>query len=94
MTGIVIGNTIRNAWKQILYWGLGLGLLSFYIVFIGSDSDIVTGYASLFESMPPAMLQAFGASSVTLFTSTEGWVVTIFVSEAAIFLSIFAVLAG
>lgn len=94
MTGIVIGNTIRDAWKQILYWGLGLGLLSAYIVFIGSDADIIKGYASLFESMPPAMLQAFGASSVSLFTSTEGWIVTIFVSEAAIFISVFAVLAG
>ena len=94
MTGIVIGNTVRDAWKQILYWGLGLGLLSFYIVFIGSDSEIIKGYASLFESMPPAMLQAFGASSLELFTSTEGWIVTIFVSEALIFLSFFAVMAG
>ncbi len=94
MTGIVVGNTIRNAWKQVLYWGLGLGVLGVYIVFIGSDSDIVKGYASLFESMPPAMLQAFGASSLEMFSSTEGWIVTIFVSEAAIFLSVFAVLAG
>ena len=27
MSGIVIGNTLRTSWKQILYWGLGLGVL-------------------------------------------------------------------
>ncbi len=94
MAGIVLGNTLRSAWKQILYWGCGMGLLGVYIVFIGSDADIVQGYASLFESMPPAMLQAFGASSLELFSSTEGWFVSIFVSEVIIFLSIFAVMAG
>ena len=94
MSGIVISYTFRSAWKQILYWGLGLGVLGAYIVFIASDSDIVQGYANLFESMPPAMLQAFGASDVELLRTAEGWIVSIFVSEAGIFLSIFAVMAG
>ena len=94
MSGIVIGNTLRTSWKQILYWGLGLGVLGLYIDFIASSPDIISGYADLFKSMPPALLQAFGASDVALFTSAEGWIVSIFVSEAAIFLSIFAVMAG
>ena len=94
MSGIVIRHTLRTSWKQILYWGIGLGVLGLYIVFIGSDSDIVQGYAQLFESMPPALLQAFGASDVQFFASTEGWIVSIFVSEAAIFFSVFAVMAG
>jgi len=94
MRGIVIAQTLRTSWKQILYWGLGLGLLGMYIVFIGSDRDLVQGYAKLFESLPPAMLQAFGASSIDMFQSVEGWVVTLFVSEAGIFISVFAVMAG
>ena len=81
-------------WKQILYWGLGLGVLGLYIDFIASSPDIISGYAELFETMPPALLQAFGASDVALFTTSEGWIVSIFVSEAAIFLSVFAVMAG
>ena len=72
MTGIVIASTLRSAWKQILYWGVGLGVLGLYIVFIASDSDIIEGYANLFESMPPAMLEAFGASDVELFRTSEG----------------------
>ena len=72
MTGIVIASTLRTAWKQILYWGVGLGVLGFYIVFIASDSDIIEGYANLFESMPPAMLKAFGASDAELLRSSRG----------------------
>lgn len=94
MNGIVIGNTLRTSWKQILYWGLGLGALGLYIDFIASSPDIISGYAELFKTMPPALLQAFGASDVALFTTSEGWIVSIFVSEAAIFLSVFAVMAG
>lgn len=94
MNGIVVKHTLRTSWKQILYWGIGLGVLGLYIAFIGSDSDIVQGYASLFESMPPALLKAFGASDVAFFATTEGWIVSIFVSESSIFLSVFAVMAG
>ena len=94
MNGVVLTNTLRASWKQSLYWGLGMGLLGIYIVFISSNADIVEGYAELFKSMPPALLQAFGASDAALFTSTEGWVVSIFVSEASLILSIQAVIAG
>ena len=94
MSGIIVGNTLRTSWKQILYWGLGLGALGLYIDFIAASPDIISGYAELFESFPPALLQAFGASDVALLTRSEGWIVSIFVSEAAIFLSVFAVMAG
>lgn len=94
MTGIVIGNTLRTSWKQILYWGVGLGALGLYIDFIAMSPDIISGYADLLKSMPPAMLQAFGASDIALLTTAEGWIVSVFVSEAAIFLSVFAVMAG
>ena len=94
MTGIVIANTLRTSWKQILYWGLGLGALGLYIDFIAQSPDIISGYADLLKSMPPAMLQAFGASDTALLTTAEGWIVSLFVSEAAIFLSVFAVMAG
>ena len=94
MRGIVFANTLRTSWKQVLYWGLGLGLLGFYIAFIASSSDIIQGYADLLATMPPAMLQAFGLTNVELLRSSEGWIVSVFVSEAVIFLSVFAVMAG
>ena len=25
MTGTIIANTLRTSWKQVLYWGLGMG---------------------------------------------------------------------
>ena len=94
MNGMILSNTLRTSWKQVLYWGLGLGVLGIYIVFIASSSDIIEGYAKLFESLPPAALQAFGASDAALFSTAEGWIVSILVTEAALFLSIHAVVAG
>ena len=81
MTGVVVGNTLRTSWKQILYWGLGLGALGLYIDFIAMSPDIISGYADLLKSMPPAMLQAFGVSGIEVLTTPEGWIVSIFVSE-------------
>ena len=94
MTGTILANTLRTSWKQVLYWGLGMGLLGIYIAFIASDSNIVQGYADLFESLPPAFLQAFGVSGAALLTTTEGWLVSIYISEAALILSFHAVIAG
>ena len=97
MNGIVIYNTLRSSWKQALYWGLGLGILGFYIVFIASSSEVLEGYANLFKSMPPAVLAAFGVfgvSDLELMATVEGWIVTIYVAEAALILSIYAVMAG
>ncbi|MCY4146927.1 MAG: ABC transporter permease subunit [Chloroflexi bacterium] len=94
MSGVILGNTLRIAWKQMLYWGLGLGILGAYIIFIASNSDIVQGYADLFDSLPPALMNVLGASGSELFRTTEGWVVTILVSELALFISVYAVMAG
>jgi len=55
----------------------------------------VAGFAAtIFIPLAAALLQAFGASTADIFRSTDGWVVSIFVSEAALILSIYAVMAG
>lgn len=94
MTGVIIQNTLRSSWKQALYWGLGMGALGLYITVIASSSEILEGYANLLEAMPPALLSAFGMGDARLLTTTEGWIVTVFATEAALILSIYAVMAG
>ena len=94
MTGAVIRNTLRDSWKQALYWGLGMGILGLYITVIASSSEILEGYANLLESLPAALLNAFGMGDARLMTSAEGWIVSIFATEATIILSVYAVMAG
>ena len=95
MTGTIIQNTLRTSWKQALYWGLGMGVLGLYITFIASSSEILEGYAELLGTLPPAILQAFGmGGDARLLTSTEGWIVIIFATEATLILSVYAVMAG
>ena len=94
MNGAILQNTLRASWKQALYWGLGMGILGLYITVIASSSEILEGYANLLGTIPPAILRAFGMGDARLLTTAEGWIVTIFATEAALILSIYAVMAG
>lgn len=94
MTGVIIKDTMRSNWKSTLYWGCGIGILGIYLVAIASSSDIIGGYVTLLESLPPAMLSAFGINDVRMFSTAEGWITSGFVSYAMLMLSFYAVMAG
>lgn len=94
MTGSIFFDTLRQDWKQAIFWGLGIGVLGFYVTFIASDLDVVQQYAELLESLPPAMLNAFGITDARLFTTAEGFIGAAYVTYAMIILSIYAVLTG
>lgn len=94
MMGVIIKDTIRAHWKTTLSWGIGIGVLGIYLVAIASSSEIMEGYGPLLESLPPAMLSAFGISDARLFTTTEGMISAGFVSYAMLMLSAYAVTSG
>jgi len=94
MTWQILLDTLRQDWKQALYWGFGIGILGFYVTFIASDLEVVQQYAELLESLPPAMLSAFGIGDVRLFTTAEGFISLAYVTYAMIILSVYAVMIG
>lgn len=94
MTGTIFRDTLRANWKQVLYWGIGMGVLGIYVVAIASSSEILEGYGEIMESLPPALLGIFGISDARLFTSVEGFVTGAYVTYAMLILSVFAVMAG
>lgn len=94
MTGSIFWNTLRSSWRQAIYWGIGVGILGFYVTFIASDLGVVQQYAELLETLPPAMLNAFGITDARLFTTAEGFISAAYVTYAMIILSVYAVMTG
>lgn len=94
MTGIIFSNTVRTSWKQMLMWGIGMGVLGFYITVIASDVDILEGYAGMLETIPPAMLQIFGFSDADMLMTIEGFIGSAYVLYAMLILSIYGIATG
>jgi len=94
MIGSIFTDTLRQDWKQAIFWGIGVGLLGFYVTFIASDLDVVQQYVELLDTLPPAMLSAFGITDTSLFTSAEGFISSAYVTYAMIILSVYAVMTG
>ncbi|MGJ3240383.1 MAG: ABC transporter permease subunit [Anaerolineae bacterium] len=94
MTGTIFVEQFKQTWRQMLYWGVGLFMLAFYILAVIEDPDIIEQYSVLLQSFPPAMLSAFGLSDAALLTSAEGFVAFAGFTYGGLALAVFGVLAG
>lgn len=94
MTGVLFIEQLKQGWRQILYWGLGLSLLTFYITAIIEDPEIISQYSVVLQSFPPAMLSAFGLSDAALLTTAEGFIAFAGFTYGGLALAVFGVLAG
>jgi ABC-2 type transport system permease protein len=94
MTGVVFGHTLRQNWRSVLYWGLGLAFLGFYVVVVFSDEEVAKGYASLLSIMPSALLDMLGATDLELMTTPEGFLNFAFFGYALYIFAAYAVVAG
>lgn len=95
MSGVVFVHTLRRNWRAMLYWGLGLGLYGFFVVTLLQDENSLKQIVEIVETLPPAMLQAFGISSDMTFLATPGGFLSArFFGLAIILLLVYAVSAG
>ena len=94
MTGAVFSETLRRNWRQILWWGLGIGALGMSVALIVPNADMLKTLARAFQSMPPSMLEMFGGEDAASMATPEGFLNLIFFSYALLILAGFAVIAG
>lgn len=94
MSGVIFVETLRRNWRQILYWGLGLALLGFYIMVVIPDVDALQQYAKLVENLPPALLKMFGAEDAAAIATPEGFVSFGYFGYTLLILAVYAVIAG
>lgn len=95
MNGAIFIETLKRNWRQILYWGIGLGMLGFYVVSIVQDVDVLKQYQDIIANkLPPALMQAIGISDVAALATPEGFIAFGFLTYALILMLVYAVLAG
>jgi len=94
MYGSVFFETLRRHWKQILYWGGGLGLYALLgFALMPSTPEGLAEYENLTEALDPSLLRAFGIDPGML-ASPEGFIGYSFFGYTLLIMSVFAVLAG
>lgn len=94
MRGEIFKDAVRDGWKSMLGWGIGMGMLGFFIVALMQDSELLEQYSKLLSQLPPVFLQFMGASDAAMFTSVEGYIGSLYVSYAMLMLSVYAVIVG
>ena len=94
MPGAIFIETLRRNWRQVLYWGLGLGLLGYYVQIIVPNVDALNEYAQLLATLPPVMLQMLGIDGAAAIAKPEGFIGLGFFTYALIVMIIYGVLSG
>jgi ABC-2 type transport system permease protein len=94
MTGVVFTDTLRRNWRTGLYWAIGIALLGVYIIAVIPNVDMLEQYASLVQTMPPLLLQAFGMDEAANIATPAGFLGFGFFGYVLLVLAAYGVIAG
>lgn len=94
MSGAVLRETLRRGWRGMLWWGLGLGILSLVQIVAVPSVDSIQQIADLMETMPPFMMQMFGAGDMEFLATPEGYLALQLFAFLPLVLAIYGVIAG
>ncbi|MCB9452182.1 MAG: ABC transporter permease subunit [Anaerolineaceae bacterium] len=94
MSGVIFVNTLKMHWRGAFYWGIGLGLLAYYILVIIPDMSALSQFEAMAETLPPVFMQLLGASDAAMLATPEGFIGFGFFGYALLLLAVYAVLAG
>lgn len=95
MRWAVFAETLRQTRRQMLYWGLGLGLIGFVVVVMVPDVEGLKEMARLLESLPPIIMRAVGVGDdMAFFATPDGFVATGFFGKSLLLLAAYPVVMG
>jgi ABC-2 type transport system permease protein len=99
MAGAIFKETLRRKWRNMLYWGLGLGFYTLYPFFILPSDDekmqeFFDGYAGILDNFDPNLVRALGIENIETFGTAAGFIGYGIFSFMLLVLSVYAVLAG
>jgi len=94
MNGVIFLETLRRSWKQIFYWGIGIGLYGIFPFSMIPDQEGLDTYGDMVDTLDPALLRAFGIGGDVSFATPEGFIGYSFFGYMLLILAIFAVIAG
>ncbi|MBN1966017.1 MAG: ABC transporter permease subunit [Anaerolineae bacterium] len=93
MAGAVFMETLRQQWRQVIWWGLGLFVLDLYILIIIPDVDMLEQMADFVSTMPPLFMQFFGLSGAASLATPTGFIALLY-GFVLLILVAWAVLSG
>lgn len=94
MTGSVFIETLKQTWKQMVYWGVGLAAMALLVVLMVPLFDMQS-MATLLESFPPVILAMVGiGDDLAIFTTNKGFVVIGFFGKSALIFAVYPVVMG
>jgi ABC-2 type transport system permease protein len=94
MAGAVFIETLRRQWKGMLWWGLGIGSLALLDVIIVPSVDALRQMAAMMETLPPFLMQAFGAGDIRYLATPEGYLAVQYFGFMLLIFAIYAVMLG
>ena len=93
MQGELFLETLRRSGRTAFSWGLALATLSFLSMSFVQDMDALKQYEQLFNTLPSALLAAFGMSMTQGFTPEMFINVAVF-ARLALLLPVYGVMVG
>lgn len=95
MRGAVLKEIFRQSWMQMLYWGLGLGLMGFFVVILVPDAAGLQAMKDFLARMPPFLLQAVGVGDdINYMASPEGFITIGFFGKTLTLLAVYPIIMG
>ena len=94
MLGSVFLETLKQTWRPMIYWGVGLAAMALLIVLMVPLFDMQS-VATLLESFPPVILAMVGiGDDLAIFTTNEGFVAVGFFGKSALIFAVYPVVMG
>ena len=94
MIASVFLETLKQTWKQMVYWGVGLAAMALLIVLMVPLFDM-QAMSALLESFPPVILAMVGVGDdLAVFTTNEGFVALGFFGKSALIFAVYPVVMG
>lgn len=94
MTGAVFTETLRRAWRPMLWWGLGLGFMAMIQIAATPSNESLQQMTELLETLPPFMLEMFGAGDTAFLATTEGYLALQLFAVFPLILAFYGVTCG
>lgn len=94
MRGSVFAETLRREWRNMIFWGVGIGMIGLVVLLIIPSVDALNQMVRLIETLPPAILQAAGMQDVSQIATPEGFLGGAYFGRVILFLCVYAVISG
>ena len=94
MIGSVFLETLRQTWKQMVYWGVGLAAMALLVILMLPLFDMQQ-MKELLASFPPVILAMIGVGNeLEIFATNEGFVAVGFFGKSMLIFAVYPVVMG